>query len=100
MNCIIWPISNLLGLYTGEISLYPRKMGDETKTSYEKPFKTMPLDRAFLSFAIILVLTGVVKTSPAENKVMHEQRAVQQQIDPNGMNMKDLVERLKMLEEK
>ena len=52
-------------------------MGDETKTSYEKPFKTMRLDRAFLSFAIILVLTGVVKTSPAENKVMHEQRAVQ-----------------------
>ena len=75
-------------------------MGDETKTSYEKPFKTMRLDRAFLSFAIILVLTGVVKTSPAENKVMHEQRAVQQQMDLNGMNMKDLVERLKMLEEK
>ena len=75
-------------------------MGDETKTSYEKPFKTMRLDRAFLSFAIILVLTGVVKASPAENKVMHEQRAVQQQMDPNGMNMKDLVERLKMLEEK
>ena len=75
-------------------------MGDETKTSYEKPFKTMRLDRAFLSSAIILVLTGVVKTSPAENKVMHEQRAVQQQLDPNGMNMKDLVERLKMLEEK
>ena len=75
-------------------------MGDETKTSYEKPFKTMPLDRAFLSFAIILVLTGVVKTSPAENKVNHEQRAVQQQMDPNGMNMKDLVKRLKMLEEK
>ena len=75
-------------------------MGDEAKTSYEKPFKTMRLDRAFLSFAIILVLTGVVKTSPAENKVMHEQRAVQQQMDPNGMNMKDLVERLKMLEEK
>ena len=75
-------------------------MGDETKTSYEKPFKIMRLDRTFLSFAIILVLTGVVKTSPAENKVMHEQRAVQQQIDPNGMNMKDLVERLKMLEEK
>ena len=75
-------------------------MGDETKTFYEKPFKIMRLDRTFLSFAIILVLTGVVKTSPAENKVMHEQRAVQQQIDPNGMNMKDLVERLKMLEEK
>ena len=75
-------------------------MGDETKTSYEKPFKTMPLDRAFLSFAIILVLTGVVKTSPAENKVIREQRAVQQQMDPNGMNMKDLVKRLKMLEEK
>ena len=75
-------------------------MGDERKTSYEKPFKTMPLDRAFLSFAIILVLTGVVKTSPAENKVMHEQRAVQQ-MDTNGStNMKDLVERLKMLEEK
>ena len=75
-------------------------MGDETKTSYEKPFKTMRLDRAFLSFAIILILTGVVKTSPAENKVMYEQRAVQRQMDPNGMNMKDLVERLKMLEEK
>ena len=60
----------------------------------------MPLDRAFLSFAIILVLTGVVKTSPAENKVIREQRAVQQQMDPNGMNMKDLVKRLKMLEEK
>ena len=75
-------------------------MGDETKTSYEKPFKTMRLDRAFLSFAIILILTGVVKTSPAENKVIHEQGAVQQQMDPNGMNMKDLVKRLKMLEEK
>ena len=72
-------------------------MGDETKTSYEKPFKTMPLDRAFLSFAIILVLTGVVKTSPAENKVMREQRAVQQQMD-TGTNMKDLMERLRMLE--
>ena len=57
----------------------------------------MPLDRAFLSFAIILVLTGVVKTSPAENKVMREQRAVQQQMD-TGTNMKDLMERLRMLE--
>ena len=75
-------------------------MGVETKTSYEKPFKTMPLNRASLAFAIILVLTGVVKTSRAENKVMHEQRAVQQQMDTNGTNMKDLVERLKMLEEK
>ena len=75
-------------------------MGDETKTSYEKPFKNMCLDHASLAFAILLVLTGIVKTSPAENKVMHEQRAVQQQMDPNGMNMKDLVERLKMLEEK
>ena len=73
-------------------------MGAETKTSYEKPFKTMPLDRASLAFAIILVLTGIVKTSPAENKVMHEQRAVQ--MDTNGTDMKDLVERLKMLEEK
>ena len=60
----------------------------------------MPLNRASLAFAIILVLTGVVKTSRAENKVMHEQRAVQQQMDTNGTNMKDLVERLKMLEEK
>ena len=74
-------------------------MGDETKTSYEKPFKTMPLNRAPLAFAIILVLTGIVKTSRAENKVMHEQSAVQQ-MDTNGTNMKDLVERLKMLEEK
>ena len=49
---------------------------------------------------MLLVLTGIVKISPAENKVMHEQRAVQQQMDPNGTNMKDLVERLKMLEEK
>ena len=47
-----------------------------------------------------MALTGIVKTSPAENKVMHEQRAVQQ-MDTNGStNMKDLVERLKMLEEK
>ena len=73
-------------------------MGDETKTSCEKPFKTMPLDRASLVFAILLVLTGIVKTSPAENKVMREQRAVQQQMDTNGTNMKDLMERLKMLE--
>ena len=73
-------------------------MGDETKTSYEKPFKTMRLDHAFLSFAIILVLTGIVKTSPAENKVMRKQRAVQQQMDTNGTNLKDLMERLKMLE--
>ena len=58
----------------------------------------MPLDRASLVFAIILVLTGIVKTSPAENKVMREQRAVQQQMDTNGTNMKDLMERLKMLE--
>ena len=75
-------------------------MGDERKTSYEKPFKTMPWNRASLAFAILLVLTGIVKTSPAENKVLHEQRAVQQQMDTNAMNMKDLVERLKMLEEK
>ena len=60
----------------------------------------MRLDHASLAFAILLVLTGIVKTSPAENKVMREQRAVQQQMDPNGMNMKDLVKRLKMLEEK
>ena len=60
----------------------------------------MPWNRAFLAFAIILVLTGIVKTSPAENKVMHQQSAVQQ-MDTNGStNMKDLVERLKMLEEK
>ena len=71
-------------------------MGDETKTSYEKPFKGMRLDRASLAFVIILVLKGIVKTSPAENKVMREQRAVQ--IDT--MKMKDLMERLKMLEEK
>ena len=58
----------------------------------------MPLDRASLVFAILLVLTGIVKTSPAENKVMREQRAVQQQMDTNGTNMKDLMERLKMLE--
>ena len=75
-------------------------MGEERKTSYEKPFKTMPWNRASLAFAILLVLTGIVKTSPAEKKVMHEQRAVQQQMDTNGTNMKDLVERLKMLEEK
>ena len=74
-------------------------MGDETKTSDEKPFKTMPWNRASLAFAIILVLIGIVKTSPAENKVMREQRAVQQ-MDTNGTNMKDLMERLKMLEEK
>ena len=72
-------------------------MGDETKTSYEKPFKTMRLDHASLAFAILLVLTGIVKTSPAENKVMREQRAVQQQMD-TGTNMKDLMERLRMLE--
>ena len=59
----------------------------------------MPWNRASLAFAIILVLTGIVKTSPAENKVMREQRAVQQ-MDTNGTNMKDLMERLKMLEEK
>ena len=52
----------------------------------------------YLAFAILLVLTGIVKTSPAENKVMREQRAVQQQMDTNGTNMKDLMERLKMLE--
>ena len=47
-----------------------------------------------------MALTGIVKTSPAENKVMRKQRAVQQ-MDTNGStNMKDLVERLKMLEEK
>ena len=72
-------------------------MGDETKTSYEKPFKNMCLDHASLAFAILLVLTGIVKTSPAENKVMREQRAVQQQMD-TGTNMKDLMERLRMLE--
>ena len=72
-------------------------MGDETKTSYEKPFKTMRLDHASLAFAILLVLTGIVKTSLAENKVMREQRAVQQQMD-TGTNMKDLMERLRMLE--
>ena len=59
----------------------------------------MPWNRASLAFAIILVLIGIVKTSPAENKVMREQRAVQQ-MDTNGTNMKDLMERLKMLEEK
>ena len=75
-------------------------MGDEKKTSCEKRFKTMPWNRASLAFAIIMALTGIVKTSPAENKVMHEQRGVQQ-MDTNGStNMKDLVERLKMLEEK
>ena len=73
-------------------------MGDETKTSYEKPFKTMRLDRASLAFAMLFVLTGIVKTSPAENKVMRKQRAVQQQMDTNGTNLKDLMERLKMLE--
>ena len=72
-------------------------MGDETKTSYEKPFKTMRLDHASLAFAILLVITGIVKTSLAENKVMREQRAVQQQMDI-GTNMKDLMERLRMLE--
>ena len=72
-------------------------MGDETKTSYEKPFKTMRLDHASLALAILLLLTGIVKTSPAESKVMREQRAVQQ-MDTNGTNMKDLMERLKMLE--
>ena len=74
-------------------------MGDETKTSYEKPFKIMRLDRASLAFAILLILTGIVKTSLAENncKVMREQRAVQQQMD-TGTNMKDLMERLRMLE--
>ena len=73
-------------------------MGDETKTSYEKPFKTMRLDHASLAFAILLVLTDIVKISLAENKVMREQRAVQQQMDTNGTNMKDLMERLRMLE--
>ena len=72
-------------------------MGDETKTSYEKPFKTMRLDHASLAFAILLVLTDIVKISLAENKVMREQRAVQQQMD-TGTNMKDLMERLRMLE--
>ena len=60
----------------------------------------MPWNRASLAFAIILVLTGIVKTSPAENKVMHEQRAVQQMDTNDSTHMKDLVERLKMLEEK
>ena len=73
-------------------------MGDETKTSYEKPFKTMRLDHTSLAFAILLVLTGIVKTSLAENKVMREQRAVQQQMDTNDTNMKDMMKRLKMLE--
>ena len=73
-------------------------MGDETTTSYEKPFKTMRLDHASLAFAILLVLTDIVKISLAENKVMREQRAVQQQMDTNGINMKDLMERLRMLE--
>ena len=58
----------------------------------------MPWNRASLAFAILLVLTGIVKTSPAENKVMRKQRAVQQQMDTNGTNLKDLMERLKMLE--
>ena len=58
----------------------------------------MRLDHASLAFAILLVLTGIVKISPAENKVMRKQRAVQQQMDTNGTNLKDLMERLKMLE--
>ena len=58
----------------------------------------MRLDHASLAFAILLVLTGNVRTSPAENKVMRKQRAVQQQMDTNGTNLKDLMERLKMLE--
>ena len=58
----------------------------------------MPWNRASLAFAILLVLTGIVKTSPAENKVMRKQRAAQQQMDTNGTNLKDLMERLKMLE--
>ena len=57
----------------------------------------MRLDHASLAFAILLVITGIVKTSLAENKVMREQRAVQQQMDI-GTNMKDLMERLRMLE--
>ena len=45
----------------------------------------MRLDHASLAFAILLVLTDIVKTSLAENKVMREQRAVQQQTGaPNG----------------
>ena len=58
----------------------------------------MRLDHASLAFAILLVLTDIVKTSLAENKVMREQRAVQQQMDTNGTNMTDLMERLRMLE--
>ena len=58
----------------------------------------MRLDHASLAFAILLVLKVIVKTSLAENKVMREQRAVQQQMDTNGANMKDLMERLRMLE--
>ena len=58
----------------------------------------MRLDHASLASAILLVLTDIVKTSLAENKVMREQRAVQQQMDTNGTNMKDLMERLRMLE--
>ena len=58
----------------------------------------MRLDHASLAFAILLVLTDIVKISLAENKVMREQRAVQQQMDTNGINMKDLMERLRMLE--
>ena len=58
----------------------------------------MRLDHASLAFAILLVLTDIVKTSLAESKVMREQRAVQQQMDTNGTNMKDLMERLRMLE--
>ena len=58
----------------------------------------MRLDHASLAFAILLVLTDIVKISLAENKVMREQRAVQQQMDTNGTNMKDLMERLRMLE--
>ena len=57
----------------------------------------MRLDHASLAFAILLVLTDIVKISLAENKVMREQRAVQQQMD-TGTNMKDLMERLRMLE--
>ena len=56
------------------------------------------MDHASLAFARLLALIGIVKTSPAENKVMREQTAVQQQMDTNGTNMKDLMERLKMLE--
>ena len=48
---------------------------DKARDPSEKPFKAMSLDHVSFAFAIILALTSIVQSSPAENKVMRKQRA-------------------------